>query len=188
MSKKKKNNSLSIPNDPNYKMMQTIAYDQQTFDDIKALTSTQTKDQLKVFLVAQAKTELRRVLKLTMWLDKIEDSYMKKVEDTIGTDDLSLKEYESVINTIATLLMRSNEIISKVLNDDSLMTILNTTVYTNSVTTQNTIVAQLNDPHSRERVRNLLNQIIIKADNYTADNSDAEYVEITNEEGDDSDE
>lgn len=184
MSKKNKN-SLSISKDPNYQMMQTIAYDKQTFDDIKALTSSQTKDQLKVFLVSQAKTELRRVLKLTMWLDKVEDNYMKKVEDAIDSDYLSLKEYENVINTIATLLMRSNDIISRVLNDDSLMTILNTTVYTDNTVTRNTIVAQLNDPHSRERVRNILNQIIIKADNYIEEDNSADYVEIDpNSEGD----
>lgn len=187
MSKKNKNNNTlkSISSDPNYQMMQTIASNKQTFDDIKALTSSQTKDQLKVFLVSQAKAELRRVLKLTLWLDKVEDNYMKKIEDAMGTDDISLKEYESVLNTIATLLTRSNDIISKVLNDDSLMTILNTTIYTDNVITHSTIINQLNDPYSRERIRNVLNQVIVKADNYT-DSLSEQYVEIKeeDEEGD----
>lgn len=148
----------------NRALMETIATNGQTLDDIRALTSSKVTDQLKVFLVAQARNELMRVVKLTEFLDKLEASFMNKVDDAVMNDELSLKQFSEVISTITSLLGRSNEIITKVLKDDSLTTILNTTIYaTDSSTSQTTVVSQLQDPQSRERVRTVIQTIINKA-------------------------
>ena len=150
----------------NRDMMNKIANDQQTLGDIKMLTSPKVTDQLKVFLVSQARRELARVVKLIDFLDKLESNYMTKVDEAMTNDELSLKEYSDTISVITSLLARSNEIISSVLKDDSLMTILNTTIYTSSAGTSQTtsIVSQLSDGPSRERVRSVIKQIMVKVD------------------------
>lgn len=142
-------------------MMQTISKDEQSFDDIKNLTSSKVTDQLKVFLVSQARNELSRVVKLTKFLDKLENNYIKKVDQAMDDDSLTLKQYSDVIGLIVDLLSRSNEIIYKVLRDDSLMTILNTTIYSTDSTTQVTsAISSLRSPQSREKVRSVIQNIL----------------------------
>lgn len=148
----------------NYKMMETVANNSQSLDDIKNLTSSKVTDQLKVFLIAQARNELTRVLKLTEFLDKLENSFMSKVNEAMIDDSLTLRQYSDVISVITSLLSRSNDIISKVLKDDSLSTIINTTIY--SDTTSVTSVASLRDSQSRERVRSVIQTILYKTENY----------------------
>lgn len=158
----------------NIGMMKTIAGNCQSLDDIKMLTSSKVQDQLKVFLVAQARNELNRVIKLTEFLDKLESSFMTKANQYMMDDSLTLKQYSDIISVITSLLSRSNDIIYGVLKDDSLMTILNTTIYSsdNGETTTTSVAAQLKDPQSRERVRAVISQIIYKAENYDKQQGD----------------
>lgn len=145
----------------NLDMMTKIAQDGQTLEDIQNLTSSKVTDQLKVFLVSQARNELMRVVKLTKFLDKLESRYMDKIDKAMDSNELTLRQYSDSINLITDLLSRSNEIIYKVLRDDSLMTILNTTVYTTGSTTQvSSVVASLKDAPSRERVRTVIQNIL----------------------------
>lgn len=142
-------------------MMKTISENNQSLEDIKNLTSSKVTDQLKVFLISQARNELSRVVKLTRFLDRLESNYIEKVDQAMNDNELTLKQYSDVIELITSLLARSNDIIYKVLRDDSLMTILNTTIYTSDSTTQvSSVVASLKDAHSRERVRNVIQNIL----------------------------
>lgn len=151
----------------NLDMMTTIARNEQSLEDIKNLTSSKVTDQLKVFLVAQARNELQRVVKLTQFLDKLESSFMNKVNQEMEMDSLTLRQYSDIISTITDLLSRSSNIIYQVLKDDSLMTILNTTIYTSGTsTTVSSAVSSLKDPQSRERVRTVINNILFATQNY----------------------
>ncbi len=156
----------TIPTDQNLNLMQKIANNNHTFDDIKMLTSSQITDQLKVFLIAQARNHLNKVIKLTMFLDRVEDSFIENVDIGMETNDLSFKDYYAIIDTISKLLESSNAIISKVLNDENLTTILNTTIYQVDNSQHKTVISNLKDAQSRERVRNVLKQIIESTDNY----------------------
>lgn len=159
-------NNLTI-RQANLDMMNVISLNQQSLDDIKALTSSKVTDQLKVFLIAQARNELSRVVKLTKFLDKLESQFMSKVDEAILDDNLTLQQYSDIINVITGLLGRSNAIISKVLNDDSLMTILNTTIYTTGESSTTSVVSMLKDQSSRERVRAVIQTIINKTEDYS---------------------
>lgn len=179
VSRPNKNDEMVNAQKFNMDMMETVASDAQTLDDIKMLTSDKVTNQLKVFLVAQARNELMRVVKLTKFLDKLESKFMSKTEDLMMTDDLSLKQYGDIISIITGLLARSNEIVSKVLRDDSLMTILNTTIYSTDTSVQtSTVVKSLKDPQSRERVRAVINSILVSTQNY---NPDADLNTVNNE-------
>ena len=151
----------------NMDLLSLIATNNQTFDDIKMLTSSKVNDQLKVFLIAQARNELTRVIKLTKFLDVLENNFISTVTDSINDDEVDIKTYSDVIEVITSLLQRSNDIISKILRDDSLTTILNTTVYTaDSTTTTTSVVANLKDPSSRERVRSVIQNILLKTNDF----------------------
>lgn len=164
---KPKEPEVLVVNNPNLEMMTTISNNDQSLEDIKNLTSSKVTDQLKVFLISQARNELSRIVKLTKFLDKLESQYMSKVDKAMEEDKLTLQQYANVISLITDLLARSNEIVYKVLKDDSLMTILNTTIYTTSDTTQvSSVVSTLKDPQSRERVRNVIQNILLTTKNY----------------------
>lgn len=170
----------------NMDMMTKIANDKQTLEDIKNLTSSKVTDQLKVFLVSQARNELMRVVKLTQFLDTLESKFMDQVNKSITDDSLTLKQYTDVITVITQLLARANDTISRVLRDDSLMTILNTTIYNSDSAVQSTsVIANLKDPQSRERVRSIINVVL---QNTKAYQQDSDVVTINNTEGDGTDE
>lgn len=154
--------------DTNLDLMKKISENKQSFSDIEMLTSSKITDQLKVFLIAQARNELNRVLKLTKFLDRLETSFMDKVDSAIQSDSLTLRQYNDIINVTTSLLSRSNEIISKVLKDDSLTMIMNTTVYQTDTSSQtsSSVVANLKDPQSREKVRNVIQQILRNTNSY----------------------
>lgn len=158
----------------NADLMKKIADGQQTFDEIQMLTSSTVTDQLKVFLVAQARNELQKIIQLTQFLDKLETNLMNKVDDAIATNSMSLRQYSDIIDVIKTLLERSNSIVSEVLKDDSLTTITSTTVYQapNGTTQTMSITSRLQDPQSRERVRNVLQQILAKTNTYSVESND----------------
>ncbi len=160
--------SPTLQSTNNIDLMKKIAENHQTLDDIQLLTSSKVTDQLKVFLVAQARNELQKIIQLTEFLDRLEHNLIQKVDQAITADSLSLKQYSEVIELIKTLLERSNTIISEVLRDDSLTTITSTTIYQSSTGNMQTmsITSRLQDAQSRERVRNVLQQILNKTENY----------------------
>lgn len=164
--------------DNNEEMMEKIAKNEQSFNEIRELTSDKVTDQFKVFLIARARNELGRIVKLTSYLDRIESNYMNKVDEAMTNDELTLRQYEGVINTITGLLARSSEIIAKVLNDDKLTTILNTTIYTSDKKDPSSIVSKVSDPRSREKIRNIINQVIVTIDDMSGDINDEDLVEI----------
>ena len=167
-----KNSSASISTMDGINMMTQIALDNQTVEDIRQLTSSKVTDQLKVFLIAQARNELSRVIKLTKFLDRIEDCFINAVERRIEDDTMSLRQYNDAITLITNLLTRSNEIISKILKDDSLTTVLSTTIYQEDQgPTSSSVVASLKDAQSRERVRNIIQNILLTTANYESKSS-----------------
>ena len=175
----------------NLGMMEVIAKNDQNLEDIKNLTSSKVTDQLKVFLIAQARNELQRVVKLTEFLDKLESKFIERV--SMEANDLTLRQYSEVISTITDLLSRSNGIISQVLKDESLTTILNTTIYSSgSLTTITSSASALKDPQSRERVRSVIKNVLFSLDQYPDQTKDPEVVdqdyEVVDEEGSESNE
>lgn len=150
--------------DSNSELMKNIASGNYTNDDVSYLTEKDKSiNQMKLFLLAQAKRELSRVIKLTEFLDKIESRYEKRVMEDI--DILPLKDFPTVIATITACLTRSNNIIQKVLNDDSLTQLVFIDNSTNKTIGAIGAANQLNldSPDSRDRVnkvvRNMLNVI-----------------------------
>lgn len=117
----------------------------------------------KLFLVAQAKTELKRIVKLTKLLDKLEDSYQDRLERELPI--MELDDYESAIKTLNKCIDRSNKLIQNIISNDELSSILivnNQSQVNNhiSVEENNTIIESLDSPESRNRVVKTVDNIL----------------------------
>lgn len=121
-----------------------------------------TRDQLKIFLVAQARRELTRVIKLTETLDKIQDKYQDSILEFIADNDntSAVKYLPMMIETITKCLENSYNIINRVVGNEKIMTfqVVQNNIEVGSV--QSTVLGNLEDATSREKVRKAVAEII----------------------------
>lgn len=121
-----------------------------------------TRDQLKVFLVAQARRELTRVIKLTETLDKIQDKYQDKVLEYMDNhdDDTAINYLPVMIETITKCLENSYNIINRVVGNEKIMTfqVVQNNIEVGSM--NSTVIGNLEDASSREKVRKAVEQIL----------------------------
>jgi predicted transcriptional regulator YheO len=92
------------------------------------------------------------------FLNKVEDAYEDKVD--MMMNEMTLKQYQDVINTISVCLSRSNDIITSVLKDDTLANILIVNNDNSNTTVNNTL--KLQTPESRDKVLKVVDGIISK--------------------------
>jgi len=153
-----------IVNIPDEELMKQIADGTYNDEVVDMLTEkNKSVNQMKLFLLAQAKKELSRVIKLTAFLDKIEESYQTRVMEEI--DMISLKEFPTIISTITSCLARSNSIVQKVLMDDSLtqLVIIDNSV-NKTIGTSNSL--NLDSPDARDRVNKIVRNVMNIIDTY----------------------
>jgi len=134
-------------------------------------TIESAKNQMKIFFIASAKKELKRVIKLTETLDKLEDIYQQRALNYIeenDNDEVTLMVIPNIIQTISSCLLRSNTIIRKVIEDEKLFNLL----IVNDLTVNNTnnVALSLEKPESRNKVRELINSVINNIDNINISN------------------
>ena len=149
MSDKPINSNLALDT------MSSIAnYEDLTSNTIE--TSDVSLNKFKLFLVAQAKNELRRIVKLTTFLDQVEDNFVS--------------------------INRSNDLISAVMSDDK----LNSFVFNiNTGDMQNNKFGLDIDSRTRVRAtaNNLLAMLTAKAESPTEDNKNSEGESTDSKEG-----
>jgi hypothetical protein len=105
----------------------------------------------KLFLVAQACNELNRVIKLTNLLDKLENKFIETISDRLETNPDNLTLITSAMETITEALNRSNALITQVLKDDKLSSII---INTTNIITPEGKSSSLMTVDSRDAVRN----------------------------------
>lgn len=97
--------------------LMSLAKNTQPKDMINAEAS---KNQISMFLVAQARNELYRIIKLTSFLDTVEAKYMDVATELMQQYPDNLSLVQNVMETINKSLARSNELLTQVLRDDKL--------------------------------------------------------------------
>lgn len=105
----------------------------------------------KLFLVAQACSELNRVIKLTNFLDRLEDRFIETINDRLETNPDNLTLITGAMETITNALNRSNALITQVLKDDKLSSII---INTTNIITPEGKSSSLMTVDSRDAVRN----------------------------------
>lgn len=150
-------------------LMSKIANGEYGDDLVNSLTERDKSiNQMKLFLLAQAKRELGRVIKLTEFLNRVEEKYEERVNQEIN--NIELRDFPTIISTITACLSRSNEIIQRVIKDDTLNQLV---VIDNSVNktigTSNSL--NLDTPDSRDRVNKIVKNMLNIIDNYEEENN-----------------
>ena len=92
------------------------------------LNGKDVDNQFKLFLAAQARNELQRILRLTEFLDGIEQKFMATVNKKLIEQPDNINLLMSSMDIISQSLKRSQELVYNVLKDDSLQTLVVNTV------------------------------------------------------------
>ena len=135
---------------------------------------------LKSALIAQARRELERVLKLTNLLDKVQEKYQDKVFDYIENhdDESAIGYLPRMIDVISQCLDRSQKLIHDIALDEK----FNLTVIDASTTVNNTNIESINgldlsSALERNHVREAVNSIL---DLLKKEQSDENIIDVVN--------
>ena len=134
----------------------------------------------KLFLVAQACNELNRIIKLTNLLDKLEDRFIDTISNRLDENPDNLTLITSAMETITEALNRSNAMITQVLKDDKLSSII---INTTNIITPNGESRNLIDANSRDAVRNAASFFLAQLQHLDPEILDAPIVEEETETG-----
>ena len=111
-------NTDNTSSNPDFDAMSLIAKNNIKSADLG--TSNEAVNQFKVFLVAQAKNELRRIVKLTQYLDKVEDQFIAVTTDLISEYPDNMTIVSETMKALTACINRSNELISQVVSNEKL--------------------------------------------------------------------
>ena len=105
----------------------------------------------KLFLIAQACNELNRVIKMTEFLDKLENKFIDTINDRLDENPNNLTLITGAMEVVTNSLNKSNALITQILKDDKLSSIIinNTNIITPDGDSKNLI-----DANSRDAIRN----------------------------------
>lgn len=119
-------------------------------DAVKAHEMMDTDDQMKAFMVQNARYQLTRVVKLERALSKIEDKYIDNTMESL--DNLSQETLEQTMATIRDSLGRAADIIDKYYGDPDLKLFVED-IAVNSKENANPEQKIAQNKESRERIR-----------------------------------
>ena len=149
--------------------MRLLSQNQIHSEELSALNGKDTENQAKLFLIAQARNELQRIVKMTEYLDRLEDKFMNVVNKKMVEQPTNLNLIMTAMDITQQSLKRSNELINQILKDNTLQTLVLNTVNIIPGVENSTAI----DMDSRESIRsvaaNLISQLKSK---------EAEIVEV----------
>lgn len=133
----------------------------------------------KIFLVAQACNELNRVIKLTNFLDTLEEKFIDAVTEKIEESPHNLQLLTYAMETITESLNRSNQLITQILKDDKLSSII---INTTNIITPDGSSATVMSMDSRDTVRNWASSMLAQLRNVDGNTTTDISNSSTNEE------
>ena len=104
-------------------------------------------DRSKLFLIAEAKNSLIRIIKLTRFLETLEDKFIEAVTESIEQDSSDIQLISASMEIIGKLVDKANEFVMQVLKDDKLQQII---INTTTVITPDGKSATIIDADSRD--------------------------------------
>ena len=165
--------------------MKLLSQNQLHDTALNQLNGKDTENQAKLFLIAQARNELQRIVKMTQYLDSLEDKFMKIVNKKLIEQPANLNLVMTAMDITQQSLKRSNDLVNAILKDNSLQTlVLNTVNIIPGVEDSATI-----DMSSRESIRNVAANLLAQLkskENEIVEVNESELSEVKEE--DDTDE
>lgn len=114
-------------------------------------------DKTKMFLVAQARNSLNRIIKLTTFMEKLEDSFINAVSTRLDSEPENIAMISMAMETISECLKDANETVTQVIKDERLQNII---INTTNIITPDGQCATIIDADSRDEVRNVAESLI----------------------------
>lgn len=136
----------------------------------------------KLFVIAQACNELNRVIKLTNFLDELEEKFIDVVTTKIDESPQNLQLLTFAMEKITESLNRSNQLITQILKDENLTSVI---INTTNIITPDGSSATVVSMDSRDAVRNWAASALAQLTNVVDNNKDDSTVDgevITEEE------
>lgn len=143
-------------------VMKNIAINKIDDRTLEFVDSKLSENQIKMFIIAQAKRELQKVIKFSEMLDVVEKRFEERIINNIN----EVPDYQlgNIMSMIMGCIDRSNSIISNVIKDKELLNLLiidnskNLTV--NSVdNNEENMMKALGIPDTRSR-KNIINAVV----------------------------
>ena len=141
---------LSDPKLSSMAMMQQLA--DNDADAKFEINGDMLMDRTKLFLVAQARNSLNRIIKLTSFLEKLEDKFIKAVSERLDNEPDNVTMIALSMETVSKLLQDANNTVLGIVKDEKLQQIV---INTTNIITPDGSSATVIDPDSRDSVRNV---------------------------------
>lgn len=125
-------------------------------------------DRTKLFVVAYARNQLNRIIKLTNFLERLEDKFINAVSERIESEPESLTMISMAMETISKCLEDANSVVFQVLKDDRLQNII---INTTNIITPDGNSATIIDADSRDEVRNLAESLLAQLSKISEENN-----------------
>jgi hypothetical protein len=148
---------LGNPESGTLNIMKQLAGDTELSDI--SYNSDELLDRSRIFLIAQAKYTLSRIIRLTNFLEKMESKFIEAVDSRIETEPDNLSVLTVAMETVSKLLYDANTIVTQVLKDDKLQLVINN-INTTSYVTPDGKSATIIDADSRDAVRNFASSLL----------------------------
>lgn len=159
-------------------IMKQLASDDELCVDMNA---EKLLDRTKLFLIARARNNLTRIIKLTDFLERLEDKFMESVNTILDDNPNQLQLMVMSMETVSKLLQDANDTVIQVLKDDKLQQIV---INTTNIITSEGSSATVIDPDSRDSIRNLASSLLAQLSNVQDIGIDDNKLVLDSEKGD----
>lgn len=171
--------AVKIGDDTNSSMVMMKQLASNDLDTTVDINGEQLVSRTKLFVVAQARNSLNRVIKLTNFLEKLEDKFIEAVNNRIENEPESITMIAMAMETISKSLADANETVSQVLRDEKLQSIV---INTTNIITPDGQRATVVDADSRDAIRNLAGSLLSQLSKFS---EESEVVDVEEQKGDD---
>lgn len=121
-------------------------------------------DRTKLFLIANARNNLNRIIKMTVFLEKLENKFIDLMNEKIDDDAVNLEMVSLAMATISKSIEDANNQVMQILKDDKLQKIV---INTTNIITPDGGSATIIDADSRDEVRNLAASLLAQLTNFS---------------------
>ena len=152
--------------------MKLLSQNEMHNESLSKLNGKDTENQAKLFLIAQARNELTRIVKMTEYLDMLEEKFMNVVNKKLLEQPTNLNLIMTAMEITTQSIDRSNSLINQILKDNSLQTLVLNTVNIIPGVEGSTAI----DMSSRESIRSVASNLISQLKN-----KENEIIEVKDE-------
>lgn len=159
-------------------VMKEIANNNTNNDEVSTFVDSKlSENQMKMFVIAQAKRELQKVIKFSEMLDKVQDRFEERIVNNLV--DVPDYELPKIMSMLMGCIDRSNSLINSVIKDKDLLQLFvidnskNLTVNNEIGNVENNIdPAGMMDAASRRKVLNAVKYVLGNMDQLINENKE----------------